>query len=176
MSFYLVFNKRFSMAHRLIASETHKCFIPHGHNEYVKAKITASVPKYMDHSINMVEQFDKIKKEWHVFIDTQIDHGFQLSDKDPLIDYFRNHEPDKLSSLVITPGDPTTEIMCACLMSKLQVLMDNKQLNLQCVELQLEETPTNYVILEGYKSYEKHLPKGSFWWNRPDHTINDFTL
>ena len=175
MSFQLVFTRRFSMAHRLISGCSEKCAIPHGHNEFVKVYIEAKNPSALDHDANMVEVFAKAKKTWHYFIDEKIDHALQLSDKDPLISFFQEYEPHRLERIVVTPGDPTTEMMCACLMSKLQAILDAEGGNLQCIKLELEETPTNTVIIEGIRAFDAHLPKGDFWWNQADESINHFS-
>ena len=39
--FSLVFTRRYSMAHRLMADARSKCAVPHGHNELVTVKLQA---------------------------------------------------------------------------------------------------------------------------------------
>lgn len=173
MSFNLIFERRFSMAHRLISGYSEKCSVPHGHNEYVKVYLAADEEKNLDHNINMIQLFETAKKKWHFFIDNHIDHAFQLSDKDPMIDFFEKQEPHKKNRIIITPGDPTTEMMCCCLMAKLQTFLESEKTNLSCVKIELLETPTNRVSLEGKYSYQKNLPDGDYWWNRNDFSIND---
>jgi len=105
--FSLVFTRRYSMAHRLMADARSKCAVPHGHNELVTVKLQAVAARRLDGVANMVEPFEIAKAHWHRWIDEQVDHALQLSDGDPLIGYFRNHEPDRLARLLVTPGDPT---------------------------------------------------------------------
>ena len=176
MAHQLIFTRRFSMAHRLISGASPKCAVPHGHNEYVRVKIENATFKPLDHKANLIELFENIKKTWHHFIDNHIDHAFQLSNVDPLINFFVQHEQEKIARLVITPGDPSTEMLCCCLMSKLQRFLSQENKNLHCVHLEVEETPTNKVSLIGYQAYKEHLPQegeGNFWWNRTDYSIND---
>lgn len=173
MSFNLIFERRFSMAHRLISGSSEKCSVPHGHNEYVKVFLSANENKNLDQNVNMIQLFEKAKEKWHFFIDNHIDHAFQVSDKDPLISFFKENEPKTYDRLVVTPGDPTTEIMCCCLMSKIQTFLENEKTNLSCVKIELLETPTNMVSLQGKYSYRSDLPDGDYWWNRNDYSIND---
>jgi 6-pyruvoyl-tetrahydropterin synthase len=175
--FTLVFRRRFSMAHRLIAGDSLKCSVPHGHNEFVSIKLEAMTPQPLDGAANMVESFARAKKSWHSWIDGHVDHAFQLSHRDPLIGYFREHEPEKLAFLLITPGDPTTEALAACMMAKANALFAAEGSPLRCVEVEIEETPTNTVIFRG--APEHHLDAsylgrpGTPWWLRGDMTIND---
>ena len=175
MNFELVFERRFSMAHRLISGSSEKCSIPHGHNEYIKIFLRHKQDDIvLDQNINMIQVFEKAKKKWHQFIDNHLDHGFQLNHNDPLIDYFKTQEPQKVNKLIITQGDPTTEMLCACLMSKLQVFLDEDKTQLVCNTVELQETPTNMVILKGDYAYRKHLKAGKeYWWNRADFLTND---
>ncbi len=177
MGFKLIFRRRFSMAHRLISGSSKKCSVPHGHNEMIRVFLQAKQSKPLDGHQNMVEIFENLKKKWHDFIDNHIDHAFQLSQKDPLINFFKDKEKETLKRIVITPGDPTTEMLCACLMSKLQVFLDGEGLFVNCTKIEIEETPTNMVSLQGEKVYLHYLPTGSnktAWWTRNDFSINDF--
>ena len=45
-------------------------------------------------------------------------------DGDPLVAYFRENEPGMLPRLLITPGDPTTEVRAACFARKLRAFLD----------------------------------------------------
>lgn len=175
--FSLVFTRRFSMAHRLLSDQSPKCAIPHGHNEIVTARIAAPAPERLDGRANMVAPFESTKAQWHAWIDNAVDHALQLGEHDPLIDYFRRSEPDKLERLLIMPGDPTTELLAACFMAKLNTFLEDQGERLRCVELTIEETPTNAVIFAGdpadalpAQSGAKRTP----WWRRPDMSINDF--
>ena len=62
MSFSLVFTRRFSMAHRLLAGDSDKCAVPHGHNELVVATLQASGPRRLDGASNMVEPFERQRR------------------------------------------------------------------------------------------------------------------
>lgn len=174
MSFTLQFERRFCMAHRLLSGNSKKCAIPHGHNEFVRVSLGLPNAAPLDQNDNMITDFASAKSKWHTFIDDHLDHCFQLRSDDPLIEFFKSNEPERLARIVVTPGDPTTEMLCACLMSKLDNLLVSTGSNLICHKFELEETPTNTVVLEGPKSYVAHLPTGNFWWNRSDFSINEF--
>ena len=147
--FSLVFTRRYSMAHRLMADARSKCAVPHGHNELVTVRLQASAARRLDGVANMVEPFEIAKTHWHRWIDEEVDHALQLSDRDPLIGYFREHEPDRLARLLVTPGDPTTEMLAACFMAKLNAFLERDGSGLRCVEVAVEETPTNTVTFAG---------------------------
>jgi 6-pyruvoyltetrahydropterin/6-carboxytetrahydropterin synthase len=175
--FSLVFTRRYSMAHRLIADADSKCMVPHGHNELVTVRLQAVTPRRLDGGANMVAPFETAKARWHRWIDEQVDHAFQLSNRDPLIDYFRDHEPDRLRRLLVTPGDPTSEMLAACFMAKLNAFVEDDGSDLRCVEVMVEETPTNTVTFSGDPS--DVLPERpvvgnrAHWWRRSDGSIND---
>jgi 6-pyruvoyltetrahydropterin/6-carboxytetrahydropterin synthase len=176
--FGLIFTRRFSMAHRLRAEGSEKCAVPHGHNEIVVVRIEATAAQRLDGSRNMVAPFETAKARWHCWIDDAVDHAFQVSDSDPLIDFFREKEPDKLPRLLVTPGDPTTEILAACFMAKLNAFLAADGDRLRCAEVRIEETPTNTVMFAGNPA--DFLPERSghgnrpAWWRRPDMSINNF--
>ena len=178
--FSLVFTRRYSMAHRLIANADGKCAVPHGHNELVKVRLQAITPRRLDGAANMVAPFETAKARWHRWIDEQVDHAFQLSNRDPLIGYFRDHEPARLRRLLVTPGDPTSEMLAACFMAKLNAFLEDDGSDLRCVEVIVEETPTNTVTFSGDPS--DVLPERSAvgnrapWWRRSDASINEFDL
>ncbi|MCI1440649.1 MAG: 6-carboxytetrahydropterin synthase, partial [Acetobacter peroxydans] len=44
----LVFTRRFSMGHRLIHGASESCAVPHGHNELVTVRLTATTPARLD--------------------------------------------------------------------------------------------------------------------------------
>ena len=106
-----------------------------------------------------------------------VDHALQLSDRDPLIGYFRQHEPERLARLLVTPGDPTTEMLAACFMAKLNAFLEKDGSFLRCVEVMVEETPTNTVTFSGDPA--QVLPERptagnrADWWWRADGSIND---
>jgi 6-pyruvoyltetrahydropterin/6-carboxytetrahydropterin synthase len=168
--FSLVFSHRYSMAHRLLSGKAPKCAVPHGHNELVTVYLQPMGEARLDQQTNMVVEFGQAKTRWHQWLDDQVDHALQLSHLDPLLGYFKAHEPDKLARLLITPGDPTTEMLAACFKAKLQSFLDEQNLSLQCVSIEIEETATNKVIFTGDSQH--HVPEKG-WWNRPDSSIND---
>jgi 6-pyruvoyltetrahydropterin/6-carboxytetrahydropterin synthase len=174
--FRLVFTRRFSMAHRLRAGGD-KCAVPHGHNEVVTATLEAVAPRRLDGAGNMVEPFERAKGRWHRWIDEAVDHALQLGEGDPLILYFRAHEPERLRRLLVTPGDPTTEALAACFMAKLGAFLVEEGGTLRCAEIAVAETPTNTVTFAGDPAHV--LPEGGApgislpWWRRADMTIND---
>lgn len=172
-----LFTRRYSMAHRLYAMGG-KCAVPHGHNEFVRVRCRPeseiTVPQ------NMALDFETAKSCWHEWIDTAVDHAFQLSDQDPLIGYFKKEEPTRVHRLLVTPGDPTTEMLALCMARKFKALC-GAILVLQ--ELEIEETPTNSVILRlayptgtvsRFQSIWLAAPTNpKKWWDRPDMSIND---
>lgn len=173
--FSLIFSRRFAMAHRLITGLSKKCAIPHGHNELVTVTLRATQPSRLDGEANMVELFERAKSTWHRWIDDQVDHSMQLSDSDKLIDWFSSHEPHRMDRILITPGDPTTEMLACCMMSKLRAFLTEDGNRLQCAEIRIEETPTNTVSFTGDpREFLPAYAAGSHWWTRPDMSINDF--
>ncbi len=172
--FSLVFTRRYSMAHRLISGGSTKCATPHGHNEFVTVTLQAVTPKPLDGHVNMVETFERAKSTWHRWIDNCVDHCLQLSDSDGLLDWFRAHEPEQLQRILITPGDPTTEMLACCFMAKLNTILAHEGGRLACVRIEIVETPTNTVTFEGDPlSVLPFAPPGSVWWLRADDSIND---
>ena len=133
--FKLEFTRRFSMAHRLLNGGHIKCATPHGHNEYVTVTLEAVKPEPLDGAANMVEPFALAKRRWHKWIDSHVDHAFHLSDSDPLLGYFQTHEPDKLALILVTPGDPTTEVLAVCFMAKINALLADDGGRLRCVSV-----------------------------------------
>ncbi len=176
----LVFTRRYSMAHRLLAGGSEKCAMPHGHNEFVSVRLEPTRPGRLDGHANMVEPFERAKRIWHRWIDEHVDHAFQLADRDPLIGYFAGHEPERLNRVLVMPGDPTTELLACCFMAKLNAFLAEDGGRLHCVEIKIEETPTNTVIFTGDPT--DMMPVGAEeagrtpWWRRPDMSINDLDL
>ena len=168
--FTLQFERRYSMAHRLLSGAAPRCSVPHGHNEVVTVDIVANNERPLDSDTNMLAEFSVVKKRWFHWIDEMVDHSFQIADTDPLIGYFREHEPKTLLRCLITPGDPTTEMRAACFMAKLNVFLAGQ--GLVCSRLTIQETPTNSVVFTGDPT--KVLPAGNYWWWRGDDAINDF--
>ena len=168
--FTLQFERRYSMAHRLLSGAAPRCSVPHGHNELVSVDIVADHERPLDPGTNMLAEFSVVKKRWFHWIDEMVDHSFQIADTDPLIGYFREHEPKTLTRCLITPGDPTTEIRAACFMAKLNVFLAGQ--GLVCSRLTIHETPTNSVVFTGDPT--QVLPSGDYWWWRSDESVNDF--
>ena len=122
----------------------------------------------------MVESFERAKSTWHRWIDEHFDHAFQLSDADPLVDWFRTSKPQRLKRILVTPGDPTTEVLALCMMAKLGAFLTADGGRLQCVEIRIDETPTNTAIFKGDPLAA--LPPSiapDRWWTRADMSIND---
>ena len=161
------------MAHRLNSGVAPNCSVPHGHDEVVTVDIGARESGGLDPETNMLVEFDQVKRRWFEWIDKAVDHSFHLAETDPLVGYFRENEPHLLSRLLITPGDPTTEIKTACFFSKLNTFLKADNPAYLCNRLVIQETPTNAVEFQG-ESVESLLPQGDHWWNRPDRSINEF--
>lgn len=170
--FSLVFSRRFSMGHRLIIGSSEKCAIPHGHNEIVTVTLRATTPAALDAAANMVEPFERAKAIWHRWIDEHVDHALQLGNGDPLLGWFAAQEPQRLRRIMVTQGDPTTEMLACCMMAKLNAFLADDGGRLVCAEIRLEETPTNTVTFAGDPL--AFLPQtASAWWLRADMSIND---
>lgn len=171
MTFTLSFTRRYSMAHRLIGGASVKCAVPHGHNEVVVAHLQPQGNACLDLHDNMVVEFQEAKSLWHEWIDQQVDHALQLSQTDPLLNYFKVEEPEKLQRILLTPGDPTTELLAVCFKAKLQSFLTAQALLVQCSAIEITETPTNQVTFSG--DPYSHLPRQG-WWARSDMSINDW--
>lgn len=164
MSICLQFTRRFSMAHRLISGRSDLCATPHGHNEFVTVVLEPTHKAPLDGEANMVVEFSRAKTRWHAFVDGSLDHALQLAAADPLLAFANEHYPSW--RIVVTPGDPTTELMAALLSSKCQAILEDEGLGLKVQRVLLEETPTNTVSVEG--DARSWLPEGGGWWTRPD--------
>ncbi|MDI2091251.1 6-pyruvoyl trahydropterin synthase family protein [Commensalibacter oyaizuii] len=173
--FELVFTRRFSMAHRLIHGSSEICATPHGHNEEVTVYLKALDPGSLDGKMNVLTPFEKAKSTWHRFIDGSVDHAFQLSENDPLVEWFKQHEPQRLSRLLLTPGDPTTELTACLFMAKLNSFLSIERSGLYCDQIEIAETPTNTVRFTGNPSdfIPKNRKDKDCWWHRADMSISD---
>ncbi len=172
--FSLVFSRRYAMAHRLTSGLSEACAIPHGHNETVTVTLRATAPERLDGGANMVEPFERAKATWHGWIDRHLDHSLHLSGDDPLLDWFRVREPHRLDRILVTPGDPTTEVLALCLMAKLNAFLAADGGRLFCAAIRVEETPTNTVTFEGDPlPMLPRLMQAEPWWMRADMSIND---
>ena len=175
MNAELVFTRRFCMGHRLIAGASEKCALPHGHNEFITVTLRATKPARLDGTGNMIVPFADAKSRWHDFVDTSLDHALQLSEHDPLLTWFRTNEPERASRIIVTPGDPTTEMLAALLMTQLGAILLNQGDALRVHAIELQETPTNTVRLSGNpQDYLPHQqrPAEQCWWNRADNSIS----
>lgn len=169
----LEFSRRFAMAHRLLADPQSKCATPHGHNEIVTVRLEP-VSGFKFGGANAEAPFDALKGRWHEWIDKHVDHAFQLNQADPLIGYFREHEPQRLSCVMTFLGDPTTEALAACFWLKLDAFLRADVLPFTVGSVRVEETPTNAVLLTrgAFDPARCGLPDHT-WPRRPDMGIND---
>jgi hypothetical protein len=114
------------------------------------------------------------KTIWHRWIDNNVDHALQLSENDPLLDWFAAHEPQRLRRILVTPGDPTTEVLACCMMAKISAFLAADGGRLSCAEIRIEETPTNAVTFDGSPATFLPMPETiRSWWHRADMSIND---
>ena len=165
------FTRRFAMAHRLLSDPASKCVTPHGHNEFVTVTLAADTAPDWGAS-NMALSFERLKTRWHGWIDEAVDHALQLNARDPLVGFFREHEPERLPRLMLYEGDPTTEAAASAFARKLAAFLAEDAPGWRCVRLRLEETPTNAVVLEGEAAAGLGWSPGA-WCDRADLSIND---
>jgi 6-pyruvoyltetrahydropterin/6-carboxytetrahydropterin synthase len=166
------FTRRFSMAHRLLADPVSRCAVPHGHNEFVH--VVLATDREMDFGgSNYVASFESLKGRWHGFIDKAVDHAFQLNGKDPMLAWFRENEPQRVRQLMVFDGDPTTEAFAVALRRKLDAILTDEASAFRCVELTLEETPTNAIIIGEHLSAAERAWAAGSWMDRADLSIND---
>lgn len=171
------FTRRYAMAHRLIFGGSSPCATPHGHNEFVT--VECSPIAEFDPGPNMSVDFWSAKNAWHNWIDNSVDHAFQLGDSDPMIQFFQQHEPHRLEHLLITSGDPTTEMLAMVFARKFRAFTKGV---LELRAIHIEETPTNTVSLlfptSHTRSYVDRFLNApvdvSKWWDRADSSINNF--
>jgi 6-pyruvoyltetrahydropterin/6-carboxytetrahydropterin synthase len=170
----LVFHRRYAMAHRLLAAPSSKCIVPHGHNEIVSVRL-APKTRFSFGGANALAPFETIKRRWHDWIDNHVDHAFQLNQDDPLIGFFREHEPERLKRIMTFLGDPTTEALAACFWLKLDAFLNAEHLPFTVSEVRVEETPTNVAIVtrDNFDADACGLPQHA-WPRRADLSINEF--
>jgi len=166
------FTRRFSMAHRLITDAASKCAVPHGHNEFVHVTLRADRDITFG-GANYVASFEQLKGRWHRFIDDAVDHAFQLNRTDPLVEWFRAHEPQRLPRLMLFDGDPTSEALAIALRRKLEAFLTAETSAFRCIELVLEETPTNAVIIGPELTAAERAWSRHSWMDRADNSLND---
>ena len=170
----LEFTRRYAMAHRLLATQSPKCAIPHGHNELVTVRLDP-LARFGFTRTNSAAPFEQVKRRWHEWIDASVDHTLHLAEDDPLIEFFRAHEPQRLAQIMTFPGDPTTEALAACFFLKLTAFIADEGLPFRVAEVRIEETPTNTVRmdLDCFDPAACGLRPGA-WPLRADMSINDF--
>ncbi len=170
----LEFTRRYAMAHRLLADPQSKCAVPHGHNEIVTVRLDPRTP-FRFGGANAEAPFEAVKGRWHEWIDKHVDHALQLNAADPLIAFFRAHEPLRLSCVMTFLGDPTTEALAACFWLKLAAFIAHDNLPFAVASVRVEETPTNAVLLtrDSFDPTACGMPADA-WPNRADMSINDF--
>jgi 6-pyruvoyltetrahydropterin/6-carboxytetrahydropterin synthase len=170
----LEFTRRYAMAHRLLATHSAKCAIPHGHNEFVTVRLDPT-ETFRFSAKNSAAPFEQIKRRWHQWIDEHVDHALHLGEDDPLIGYFREREPALLKQIMTFQGDPTTEALAACFFLKLSAFVAEDGLPFSVREVRIEETPTNTVVVarEHFEPSRCGL-RASAWPWRADMSINDF--
>ncbi len=169
----LEFSRRYSMAHRLLGDPSFKCVTPHGHDEVVTVRLKPVRPVDFGGS-NMAASFELAKGRWHRWIDRHVDHAFQVNAADPLLDYFRNHEPEQMSRLMVFEGDPTTEALAVAFLLKLQAFLEADGGVFEAERVAIQETPTNRVVLS---AADWTAQGGSWrpggWCARADSSLND---
>lgn len=170
----LEFTRRYAMAHRLLATQSPKCAIPHGHNEFVTVRLDPATP-FVFSDTNSAAPFELVKRRWHQWIDECVDHTLHLREDDPLIDFFREREPARLTQIMTFHGDPTTEALAACFWMKCAAFIADEKLPFRVREVRIEETPTNTVVVSGdtFDPARCGLRAGAWPW-RADMSINDF--
>ncbi len=171
----LEFTRRYAMAHRLLADPNSKCIVPHGHNEFVTVRL-APTTRFRFGGANALAPFEQLKARWHGWIDGAVDHALQLNKADPLIVYFRDHEPARLPRIMTFEGDPTTEALAAAFWLKLSAFLDAEGLPFTVESVRVEETPTNTAVLTRDLFDPAHCGLGeNAWPRRADMSINEFS-
>lgn len=169
----LEFSRRYAMAHRLLADPNSKCATPHGHNEIVSVQLTPATG-FRFGGANALARFEAVKGRWHHWIDNHVDHALQLNAADPLVAFFRDHEPARLKHVMSFEGDPTTEALAACFWLKLDAFVRAEDLPFAVAQVRVEETPTNAVVLtRGMFQPETCGLAAQAWPRRADESIND---
>lgn len=171
----LSFTRRFCMAHRLRHSGSQRCSTPHGHNEYVTARLNYCGDRALDTSSNVAADFSELKHEWHTWIDNHVDHSLQIADDDPMLEYFRANEPEQLPRILTTPGDPSTELVSALFFSKYTCFLQKIGAPFEVASIELCETPTNTVVIQPSDLVLFSALERAGWWRRADHSINDLS-
>jgi len=167
----LNFSRRYSMAHRLLHDPSSKCLTPHGHDEVVTVRLRTLTPMDFGRA-NMTASFAQAKGAWHAWIDGWVDHALQLGAADPLLGYFREHEPQQLSRIMVFDGDPTTEALTIAFFRKLSAMLSAEAL-FAVEEVTVQETPTNAVTLAAADIEALGGWSPGAWATRADNSLND---
>ena len=167
----ITFRRRWEAAHRFCeaANRSSKCAQPHGHSWHVEVTISREQPG-LEQDTNMLKSFEVLKSKWHTWIDDYVDHSFMVNSADPILNFLRKDNPE--GRLLITPGDPTTEILAVLFKAKLEAFLNAVDGNFYVTQVKIEETPTNSVCFAGkpdayihaYKIHTEH------WWHKADYS------
>ncbi len=169
----MIFRRRFEAAHRLIegVNANTLCSQPHGHSWEVLVGIEHHELKQLDGKANVLVPFSLAKGNWHKFVDQCLDHACFLNERDPMVDFLREH--NNQGRLAILPGDPTTEILAAAFWHKAQALIQNSTPELEVTWLHLQETATNAIRVSKEEA-SRWIPRSSqSWWVRADFSTRD---
>ena len=92
----------------------------------------------------MITNFWPLKQVIKAFLDREYDHATVLQKEDPFVKIFQEHD----QRLVILENPPTTEILAWKMYAEIQTLLDEKFPGLHLLMLELQETPSNKVVVE----------------------------
>ena len=167
---HITFYRKFEAAHRLIEGENLKtiCAQPHGHTWRLRVHLTPLEEKQrLTPQENTFVLFAQVKKRWHSFIDNHLDHSFFFNKEDPLLPFMQEQLPS--GRHVVVPGDPTSEMIAILCKAKCEAFLQDEKLPLKCTKLELNETETNGVLVQG--DPKQYVPcTHDHWWGRPDNT------
>lgn len=164
----VTFSRKWEGGHRFFEDKESLCYQPHGHSW--KVAVTLKYPEFkLNNSSNKIVPFYILKSQWHNWIDNCIDHSFIYNHRDPLLEFMMKDSPK--GRHVVVPGDPTTEIIAVSFKAKCEAFLKNENSNFTCESILIQETITNKITFS--EDPQLHLPKGNFWWNRPDMSTRD---
>lgn len=172
----MIFRRKFEAAHRLIqgVNANTLCSQPHGHTWEVMVGLEHRTMKTLDGAENVLIPFAKAKGDWHRFVDGSLDHACFLGSQDPLVQFLRENNPG--GRLLVTEGDPTTEILACLWMLKLTAILKSAAPELKAKWLHVQETQTNAIRItsdEAEQWLSNRSDKGPKWWARADMSTND---
>lgn len=166
-------SRKWEGSHRLISgvNKGTLCSLPHGHTWKVTAFFEAIAPFNLDGHSNVLILFSDLKKRWHHWIDNHIDHSIFLNSTDPLISFLQKENPQ--SRIVVTPGDPTTEMIACLFKAKLESFILDENFQVLCRQIHIQETATNAVTYAGNPKETLSSIKfdGPKWWNQADYSV-----